>query len=175
MAMTMNCDTANKLVKRLVDEQTSILEKEANSMVYMSTMADEEKVRPEYDFIATQKKLNGIMEMILTIKHAINDFNVNTVIPCGYSIDQALVAMTILNKQKSKLEKMRKRQEITKRTSYGGEDAYEFANFDRADAEDEYRRVSKKLMEIQSEINTVNITKTFDVYGINEEDISGLI
>ena len=175
MAITMNCDTANKLVKRLMEEQTSILEKEASAMVYTSTMADKEKVRPEYDFISTQKKLNSIMEMILTLKHSINNFNANTIIPHGYSIDQALVVMTILNKQKYKLEKMRKQQSIVKRTSYGGEDTYEFANFDQADAEDEYRRVSKELMEIQSEINTVNITKTFDVYGINEEDIAGLI
>ena len=67
---------ANKLLKKLNDEYTALLDKETRSRDFRAAMGEDvASVRPAYDCVETQARLAALEEKIRRLKHAINCFN----------------------------------------------------------------------------------------------------
>ena len=164
MKITMNCDSANKLVKSLTADRESLLVRERNTAKFTSTTADRENDRPEYDFRKTQEELDFLAEKIFALKHAINVFNTTTVLSAGYTIDEALVRMAVLSEKKRRFEAMRNEPEKHRAViSSSGVPEYVFRNYTIEEVENEYRKTNDELVELQQALNIANLTKTFEV------------
>ncbi len=111
---------ANKLLKKLNDEYDLLLAEEAESSTFLAAMGeDPESVRPEYDYIETQKSLEELGNRIIKLKHAINLFNTSHTLP-GFelTVDEALVYIPQLSKKVKKLAEMKAR--LPSRLSFSG-------------------------------------------------------
>ena len=70
---------ANKLLKKLNDEYTALLDKETRSRDFRAAMGEDvASVRPAYDYVETQARLAALEEKIRRLKHAINCFTSST-------------------------------------------------------------------------------------------------
>ena len=100
---------ANKLLKKLNDEYTALLDKETRSRDFRAAMGEDvESVRPVYDYAETQIRLAELEAKIRKLKHAINIFNATqTVDSFDMTIDELLVYIPQLTKRKSKLLEMK--------------------------------------------------------------------
>ncbi len=160
----MNCDAANKLVRQLQCERDALIRIEAETSTY-SYMAGEDPVVPEYDFLSLNSRLRELTSQIISIKHAINVFNTSTELPeVGLTIDGALVKMTMLNSDKSRLDRMRHVQKkIRNGSTARGVSEYTERNYNSEDAERKYQETCMELVAIQQAIDMANLTRTFDV------------
>ncbi len=166
----MKCTSAeaNKMLKKLLDDRNDILKKEEEIRTFKAATVEKlEDARPEYDYEATQQELIEIDNRVRTIKHAINVFNLTQEIPgTGMTIDQVLVYLPQLSLRKMKLSTM-KQQQVKKRCE--GYDAnshfieYTYANYDPAQAEADYNKVSDELGRIQNALDLVNSTVQFEI------------
>lgn len=84
---------ANKLLKKLNDEYSALLDKEQRSWDFRAAMGEDiESVRPAYDYAKTQARLEELEGTIRRLKHAINLFNTTQVVDgFGITIDEMLV------------------------------------------------------------------------------------
>lgn len=100
---------ANKLLKKLNDEYSALLDKEQRSRDFRAAMGEDiESVRPAYDYAKTQARLEELEGAIRRLKHAINRFNTTQVVDgFGITIDEMLVYIPQLTKRKSKLLEMK--------------------------------------------------------------------
>ena len=100
---------AGKLVKKLEDKVRDILSMEDKSALFrVASGEDVESLRPKYDFLKTQEKLEKMRSQIRTVKHAINVFNTTHTLP-GFgelTIDQALIYIPQLSRRKETLRQM---------------------------------------------------------------------
>ena len=63
---------ANKLLKKLNDEYSALLDKEQRSRDFRAAMGEDiESVRPAYDYAKTQARLEELEGTIRRLKHAI--------------------------------------------------------------------------------------------------------
>lgn len=88
--MKLTSAEANKYLKKLKDEQLSLLRLEEEGKTFVAAMGEApEDARTEYDYSAVQEKLAQLDSQIRSVKHALNVFNVTTVVP-GFemTIDQ---------------------------------------------------------------------------------------
>ncbi|HEZ7986085.1 MAG TPA: hypothetical protein RWO09_04030 [Ruminococcus sp.] len=162
--MKMNSDYANKTIKNLQAEIDSLLQNEEIGKKY-SYGVSEKPVVPEYSFSATQQKLEILRTKIAVLRHAINVFNITTKI-CDFNItvDEALGRMSMLNNEKKRLYALLQIPEQTRHREYGSREADIICrNFDIAEVQEEYNKVTDELMKIQQAINIANLTVEFDV------------
>ena len=129
---------------------------------------NKEEVRPEYDYGTTQEQLLELERRIRSIKHEINLFNLNQLVP-GFdmTVDQMLVYIPQLTARKNKLDRMRSRlprervQDSYSRNSTLVE--YEYSNYDIQQAEADYNKVANELARAQNALDQVNATVSFEV------------
>lgn len=158
---------ANKLLKSLEDEKEYLLSMEAESSTYV--LAEEEKEEPpHYDYEATQHKIDAIDTKIRIIKHAVNTFNIHTILDgLDITIDQALVEMAQLNRKKHRLDTMRKRLPKTRLNdqSYGRSKfiEYQYINYDLEIVQNDYQAVCDRITALQIALDLCNQTKAFNV------------
>ncbi len=159
---------AGKLLKKLGDEQASIIMREQNGREFLAAVGEDiESVRPDYDFAATQNALNEVEAKIRKLKHALNVFNSTTVIPeFGITIDEMLVFIPQLTARKNKLAqmkdklpKMREQSHISVSTVLD----YRYLNYDVNAVSAEYEKVSDTLARAQNALDAVNMTATLEV------------
>ena len=130
---------ANKLLKKLNDEYTALLDKETRSRDFRAAMGEDvESVRPVYDYAETQIRLAELEAKIRKLKHAINIFNATqTVDSFDMTIDELLVYIPQLTKRKSKLLEMKSRLPKERvEEQYGRQSSiidYTYANYDIAE------------------------------------------
>lgn len=165
--MKFTSDTANKTLKNLQAEMEATLNSADQSMTYSHGPA-ETPIIPKYDFKETEEKVQGLRKKIATIRHAINKFNVNTVIEdLGITVDEALGEMSYLNTKKKRLYRMLQIQETSRQRAFGGrEPDITHRNFNIEDAKAEYDKVCEYLIKYQQAINIANLTITFEIEGI---------
>ena len=102
---------ANKLLKKLNDEYSALLDKEQRSRDFRAAMGEDvESVRPAYDYAETQARLAELEGKIRALKHAINCFNMTHFVD-GFemTIDEMLVYIPQLTRRKNKLLEMKSR------------------------------------------------------------------
>ena len=131
---------ANKLLKKLNDEYTALLDKETRSRDFRAAMGEDvESVRPVYDYAETQIRLAELEAKIRKLKHAINIFNATqTVDSFDMTIDELLVG-----RQSNIID-------------------YTYANYDIAAVEADYEKAADELSRAQLALDAVNQRETFE-------------
>ena len=159
----MTIDAANKRVRELQEEIDTVLQSEDVNRTY-SYYAGETPEIPEYDFAATQGKLQKLSNEIIAIKHAVNQHNAATELKeTGLTIDAALVEMAMLNRQKSRLLAMVRTEAKVRGSSAKGVSEFTVRNYDAAAVQKEYDAVSKRLLTLQTELNVSNQTSVITI------------
>lgn len=159
---------AGKLLKKLNEEQASIILRENSGKEFLAAVGEDiESVRPDYDFKSVQNALCEIEAKIRKLKHALNVFNSTTVIPeFGMTIDEMLVYIPQLTARKNKLAEMKdklpKVREQT-RMSVSAILDYRYLNYDVNEVAAEYEKVSDTLAKAQNALDYVNMNKTLEV------------
>ena len=161
---------ASKLLRTLLEEHTNLVNSE-RSLDTFGAFANEDldSIRPQYNYSDYQKKLADLEKKIRTIKHAINVFNVNTILPNtdGVTIDQALVYLPQLTARKQKLGVMARRLSKERlqsgRTTTAAVSEFRYANYEIASAEADYKKTLEEIRTLQSALDLVNNTEPFEI------------
>ena len=100
--MTYTSAQAAKLLSKLQQDFESLIRMEEHSNSFLASVGEDvESVRPAYDYIKTKEQLSDLESKIRKVKHAINVFNTNTVIPeFNITIDEMLVYIPQLTKKR---------------------------------------------------------------------------
>lgn len=162
---------ANKLLRSLDEEKAYYLDLENESCTYVAAQG-ETAVIPEFDFLEVTEKINNINEQIQVIKHAINKANVSAQIEVGdktYSVDRILVRMAQLNRRKTMMDYLRRKQPKTRKETYSYSaknlaPEYEYINYDVEDPKRVYEELSEEIMEMQLMLDKYNQTFEFEVH-----------
>lgn len=169
MKYTLTSAEANKLLKKVNEERNMIRALEEQASVFNAAVGENiEEVRPDYNYSAIQFELAKYDYRIRVLKHAINCFNTTTVVgDTGMTIDEALVYIPQLTEKKNKLFLMQKRlpKQRTRMLGMGNNAVidYEYANYNVDTVKKDYVTVSDELRHIQTALDLVNSTVTFDV------------
>ena len=153
---------ANKYLRKLNDDYSAICKKEDLSKEFLVTLGENvESIRPEYDFLTTYSEMTEIERKIRIVKHALNLFNSQTVIPeFNITIDEMLILIPQLNKAKQKLALMKsKLPKMREQNSYSRVSSmveYRYLNYDIKEVEVEYEKVCEKLSKAQIALDLVN-------------------
>lgn len=159
---------AGKMLKKLQENKEFLLAKERRNSTYI-VANNEEAVVPDFDFVENTKEINQLNEQIVALKHALNIQNATSTIRIQdklITIDMALVMLAQLNSRKKSLDTMRQRQPKCRvDNSYNSKNVseYQYANYNIADAQEEYERVDALIAAIQLELDKYNQTVLFDV------------
>lgn len=165
--MEFTSAAANKYVKSLEEEKQSLLKQEKNTDTYRVPEGKSlEEEKPEYDYSETRKLVDDIDNKIAKVKHGINIFNTMAAVgrTDDMTVDEALVRLAQLNNKKRLLASMKDVPQKELSTDYGLSGAMAvYRNYDAKLVQEDFRKVSKEIANLQMAIDTVNLTKTFKV------------
>lgn len=166
--MEFTSASANKFLRRLQDEKDYILRTESETSTYIR--AEDEAIDPPlYNYAETREKVAALDKKVLTLRHALHRFNIETLLPnCGLTIDEALIALAQLSARRDRVNTLRSRQPKERlRDRYFGNGAgaveYQYANYDVREAEQDYNALTEEISAIQLELDLANQTRTFEV------------
>lgn len=158
---------AGKLLKKLNDEQRSILLREINGKEFLAAVGEDvESVRPDYDFAKVQAELLAVETKIRKVKHALNVFNSTTVISeFNITIDEMLVLIPQLTAKKEKLAKMKdKLPKVREQTRMNSSILdYRYLNYDVNEVVEEYEKTVDALSKAQNALDAVNMSQTLEI------------
>lgn len=161
---------ASMLLKTLQEEHENLINAERSLDTFGAPAnEDPEKVRPAYDYAGYQKKLDDLETKIRTVQHAINEFQVTTVLPGtgGLTVDQALVYLPQLKARKRKLTTMAMRLAMEymedARTVTKNELHIRYANYSIDEAKADYEKTDAAITAIQSALDQIEHTQTFAI------------
>lgn len=169
MKYTLTSAEANKLLKKMMEEENLLIMQEQQTHIFNASLGEDiESVRPEYDYSFIKTELEKYERKIRAIKHAINVFNIGTVVEgTGMTIDEVLVYIPQLSSKKSKLYRMQNRLPKQRTDFYGSRNNtiidYTYANYDIEEAKKDLLAVSAELSRVQTALDLVNSTVTFDI------------
>ena len=167
--MKMTSAQASKLLRQLNDELRTLQVREENSKSFLASLGEDvESVRPSYDYASMQEEQIKVEQKIRKLKHAVNVFNTNTVIPeYGFTIDEMLVYLPQLQKRQTKLFAMKDAlPKVRENVGFGrGTNVvdYRYANYDIDRAEKDYKDLSAEIARAQLALDTVNSTAELEV------------
>lgn len=158
---------AGKLLKKLNDEQRSILLRELNGKEFLAAVGEDvESVRPDYDFVKIQAELLEVETKIRKIKHVLNVFNSTTIIPeFNITIDEILVLIPQLTAKKEKLAKMKdKLPKVREQTRMNSSILdYRYLNYDVKVVSAEYEKTADLLSKAQNALDAINMSQTLEI------------
>ena len=163
---------AAKILRRLRLEKDAIESKEMRQTTYVSTAdpSDMALARPDYDYAKTQKTLQEYDHRILTIRHALNLFNLTTEVPgTGMTIDQVLIYLPQLSERVRKLQNLGRelpRERLSGRDcTFGSQHLveYRFTNYDPEEALADGKAAEEELARIQTALDLVNSTMELEI------------
>lgn len=155
---------AAKLLRRWNEELTALEEREVLSREFVASAGEDlETVRPDYDYAAVQENIRELEERIRALKHRLNLFNTETVIPeFGMSVDQLLIYIPQLSKKKAKLAQMAGRLPLSREVRYNSPLVeYRYTNYDPEEVRADLEAVSEELSRAQTLLDTLNNTVRF--------------
>ena len=167
--MKMTSAQASKLLRQLNDELRTLQVREENSKSFLASLGEDvESVRPSYDYASMQEEQIKVEQKIRKLKHAVNVFNTNTVIPeYGFTIDEMLVYLPQLQKRQTKLFAMKDAlPKVRENVGFGrGTNVvdYRYANYDIDLVEKDYKDLSAEIARAQLALDTVNSTAELEV------------
>lgn len=171
--VSMSPAYASKLIKQKNAEIKDILIHERETSTTRA-FAEEDvtQLRKAYSFAFTQEQLERLRRDIMTLKHAINQFNVTAVLPdLGYTIDTALVRMKMLSDQKERLSVMMRVQPVARQSlAFGnGKPEFVYRNYDDREVRNAYEKVDAELTQIQLALDKQNLDSIIEV--VLSEDV----
>lgn len=165
--MKITPDGAQKMIHSLETQRRQLVEKmnELSTFIVAVSEGNPEDLRPEFNFTDTVNEIKMIDEKILKIKHARNVFNTTTYLPDEQmTIDEALIMMAVLNNNYKYYTKLGNAQKKRRNmSSYANEIEYIYTNYDIGEAKNCGKSMYDKMLEIQSKLNLVNTTYTFEI------------
>ena len=159
---------ANKLLRTLENKIADSERKEAISSSFLVAAGEDvESLRPKYDFLETQKKIEELKAQVRKVKHAINTFNLTHTLPGfdGLTIDQALVYIPQMSEKIRKLRSMSEvlpKQRVNDRYNASFVD-YKVANYDIEEAEKAYAEAKETLSALQLALDSVNNSEYMEI------------
>lgn len=158
---------AAKLLLKLQQDYDALLKYESEARIFLASVGEDvESVRPEYDYEKTKLELSELEAKIRKVKHAINTFNNQTVIP-GFdmTIDEMLVYIPQLSKRKAKLKDMagclpKVREVHMFRSNFID---YRYVNYDLNAVKADLDTVTAELSNAQLALDSVNHTAVIEI------------
>lgn len=166
--MEFTSASAYKYIKGLQDEKDRLLSAERETCTYVLSEG-EVSDPPAYDYEHTRQGVDEIDRKTCAIRHALHRFNLQTTLPkSGITIDEALIVLAQLSAKRACLSILASnlpKERLGDRTRGGGARVieYEYANYDIAQAESDYKAVMEMISNLQLEIDLVNQTEIFAV------------
>ena len=165
--MLLTSKEASKKLRELEMEHDYLLSKESQANTFLAAVNENvEDCRPKYDYQKCQDALKIIESQISKVKHAINKFNVETIVD-GYdkTIDEMLVYIPQLTRRCNKLYQMldklpRERCSANMRSSIID---YRYLNYDPDKAKEDYLAAKDELSKAQIALDKVNVTNKFEI------------
>lgn len=160
---------ANKLLKKVMEEKNIIVSQEEQTCKFNAAISEDvDSVRPDYNYDEVRLDIIKYDCKIRAIKHAINVFNTTTIVgDTGMTIDEVLVYIPQLTEKKNRLYLMQRRLPKQRTNVFGmGNNSvidYTYANYDVDIAKKDYMAVSDELRDIQTALDLVNSTITFEI------------
>ena len=165
--MKITPDGAQKLIHSLEEERKQLVERinKLSTFVVAVSEGNPEELRPEFDFTGTVREIDCIDEKIRKIKHSRNIFNTTTLLPEEtITLDEALVLMSMLNKNYAYFVKLGNRQAKERQSStFDNKIEYSYTNYDIQEAKNYGKTMYERMLELQSKINLVNSTYNFEL------------
>ena len=167
--MNITPDGAYKLILKLENDKKSLIERmdKVSTFVVAVSEGDPEELRPDFDLKSTVEEIKQIEEKIIKIKHQRNLFNVTTVLPdTEMTIDEALVKMAVLNREYSRYVAKGRAEYKERVAAFGNNKAeieYRYTNYPIEVAKKIGDQMYAELQKIQTELNRVNSTYTFEI------------
>lgn len=166
--MKYTCAEAAKMLRKLNEELKVLRAKELKGYRFTAAVDEDlESARPVYDYEKTQEEQRRIEAKIRYIKHAINCFNIRTMVP-GFdmSIDEMLVYIPQLSERKRKLSDMA--SFLPKERVSNGYQAtkiieYTYTNYEIQKAADDLAEVTDELARAQTALDVVNNQEQMDI------------
>ena len=166
--MKYTCAEAAKMLRKLNEELKVLRAKELKGYRFTAAVDEDlESARPVYDYEKTQEEQRRIEAKIRYIKHAINCFNIRTMVP-GFdmSIDEMLVYIPQLSARKRKLSDMA--SFLPKERVSNGYQAtkiieYTYTNYEIQKAADDLAEVTDELARAQTALDVVNNQEQMDI------------
>lgn len=162
--------TSNELQKKLdklTDERNkiqSLLSKNSEFTASISENVEILKLENAFDLESTLNEIESYNSKIMKIKHAKNVFNSTFKLPCGYTIDEAIIRMGILSGLINKLNDLSMKKAKERKTNgMMREPEYVYATYDISFAKEAYQKLFDELQTIQNELNSVNATEQIEV------------
>lgn len=162
--------TSNELQKKLdklMDEKNKVqalLSKNTEFIASISEDVEVLKAENAFDLKETLNEIEAYNTKIMKIKHAKNVFNSTYRLPCGYTIDEAIIRMAVLSGLKNKLNDLStKKSKERKSNGLMREPEYVYATYDIDFAKNAYQDLFDELQTIQNELNSVNATVQIEV------------
>lgn len=166
----MKCTSAEaaKILRKLKSDHAVLREKENKSSRFVAAVGEDvESVRPDYNYATVQEELQELERKMRVVKHAINVFNVTTIVPgTEMTVDQLLVYMPQLSERRQKLSEMacmlpKERQN----SGYGNKMIieYNYANFDIAKAKADLDDTDNEMAAIQTALDCLNNTAMLEI------------
>lgn len=167
--MQITPDGAYKLILKLENDKKSLIERidKVSTFVVAVSEGDPEELRPDFDLKSTVEEIKQIEEKIIKIKHQRNLFNATTVLPeTEMTIDEALVKMAVLNREYSRYVAMGRAESKERVVAFGNSKVdieYRYTNYPIEVAKKIGDQVYTELQKIQTGLNRVNSTYTFEI------------
>lgn len=166
MIQKMTSAQASKYLKQLQAQLSDMYSEERKVSTFVAaTTEDIEEVRPAYDFVDVQFEAFKLEKRIRAVKHAINKFNTNYVIPeFDMTIDEMLVLLPQLTTNLNRFTAMKNTQPKTRLgSSANGIIEYRYINYEMEDAVREYNETYEKLSKAQIALDVANNTELIDI------------
>ena len=165
--MLVTSKEANKLLHELEEEHTYLLTNEGQSNTFLAAVGEDvESCRPNYDYEKVQDEIKTVENKIIKVKHAINKFNAVTFVDeFNKTIDEMLVYIPQLTRHIQKLNSMqnrlpKEREDSNMRSTIID---YRYVNYDINKVKKDYKEKVEELHKAQICLDTVNVTKKFEI------------
>lgn len=156
--MELTSARINKLIKAIDAEKQALLLVDERDSTY-TFCNGEVPVRPNYDFNAVSDRISTLNERVMLLRHALNSFNVSHVLPCGYTIDKAIIRMSQLECEKKRLIKRASVPATERVRGYNAINPdYTAVNYELKDAKKRLNDVCKEIASLQLELDSENCT-----------------
>jgi len=152
-----------KKIKLLEQNKSDILaeEQRINEVTYQT---EKDKIDLGYNFSETRKKADDIDMEIRKLKHLLNYSNATTIVE-GFdmTLGECLVYMAQLNRQLDTVERLARKEPLTRSSTYNGVIEYTVLNYDKTECQERLQWVKDTLAQLQISIDRTNLTNMIEV------------